>query len=243
MTDNDTFTVEGVIGRWVSLPALLISVFWVCIWFLWPTKPAEWGRALSRGGARVVVESSAVPVGHEWYLAPEVFALPTPVGFSAPPVAIGMPDERAAVTPTVVAPMLQEIPPGDKVSAFTGTSAAEGSMRIENSVFKLPVSRSSAFAVAGEKRARLTVWMDRTLEDEGLKLPVFQEDVFQDGTEAFQVIAYLQMEESGRVAHVFLEKPCQISSVNDWIVRQLYRAQSTNAGAPAAGRVVVNWVK
>jgi len=191
----------------------------------------------------VVVESSVVSAAHEWYLAPEVFALPTPVGFSAPAVAIGMPDERAAVTPTVPAPTLQETTPGDRVSALTGTSAAEGSMPIEDSVFRLPVSGLSAFAVAGEKRARLTVWMDRTLENSGLKLPVFQENVFQDGTEAFQVVAFLQMEESGRVADVLLEKPCQVPSVNDWIVRQLYRAQSVKAGAPAAGRVVVNWVK
>ena len=231
---------EGVVGRWVSLPALLVAVLWIGIWFLWPSEPAEWGRGMRSGATVISMKPFSRDGIRAWHLAPDIFALPSRVGFSAPPIIIGLPEESGSMGSGT--PVVQENVPYQAQSAFNGTSAAEGGMPLGLGTFRMPVPGSQAFGSTGQKKPRLVVWMDGKLEGDGLELPLFHEDAFQGGTEPFEVVAFVQTDEDGKVTHVFVEKPCPQSSVNELIVRQLYRAQALVTGTASAGRVVVSWL-
>ena len=57
----------------------------------------------------------------------------------------------------------------------------------------------------------------------------------------WQVVVYVEVNESGSPAHVILEAGCEDPKINSTVVKALYRGKVPAPGAPCAGRVSLSY--
>ena len=90
---------------------------------------------------------------------------------------------------------------------------------------------SRVFPEPAPPRGRLVLEVSGQLKKYGLRLPDLVSRTLGTGKTAWQVTVHLQTDENGHVEHVFLDKGCDDTIIDQRVIKAMYRgrliAQST----------------
>lgn len=169
--------------------------------------------------------------------SPVLFALPTPMGFSAsmlnqplqsdPP----MKEQAAALNMLQVDQRLVE---SSSRPVFT-----QDRFRIENVFTALPAYTFSPQDQASAKSGGLSVRYEGTTAFRN-RAPIEVTDVPNGGTVSWLAAFFVDLEEDGRVRRVLTEVSPERGPGKDVLIRWLYQ-QTFEPGLPASGRVALRW--
>ena len=79
------------------------------------------------------------------------------------------------------------------------------------------------------------------LRKQGFEVPSFTDEEMKQFDKPWQVVVYVEVNESGRPAHVILQTGCEDPKINAMVVKALYRGKVPAPGTPCSGRVVLNY--
>ena len=233
MSKSSPFS-RGVIG----IPTIVIAAMWVGLWGLLP-------RPVSRSGAPELPEPrvtySAVAAREvRLHMAPHLFALPSPIGFSPN-------GDQARPEPFTDAPPR---PPRylDRDPAWTPSGALAGSGESVPSVL-LPERSHSPWYVADpvfrapeQEPARMFYQVSAPLEGRAFKVPDFAGGRLPIFDKPWQVRVHVDLDEEGRVKHVLLESGCDDPAINAMVIREMYRGRGkARKGSIHGGSVTVGF--
>ncbi len=187
------------------------------------------------------LEEMADDAGAQTLWSPILFSLPTPVGFSRlmmegagslrPPLSAASTAELFFARESPDAPGLRAVvhePLSNRIVQVLGSLA---------SAERAP----SVFADSEEAfEPYVTIeFVDGFLEEEFAEASLPNE--LKSGTGSWEVLAHLDVDEWGHVAHVFLERMTDSDARNNAIIRALHRWKLDRAGEARSGKVVVRF--
>lgn len=226
--------------RGVSLPAVMIALLWIGLWGFWPASnvsPREPNPAPVPLDVRF--QQTDFRATFQPHVLPTLFALPSAIGFSAPVSPPLRPLTGSPLTERDQAMPLDGVRMPD--SAFAGTRVASGFPSLADVSYRPAVDHRSVLSPVEERRWRLLVQMLDGLERGAFSMPDLPEAWFQGLTVPVVLIAAIRFDALGFPQRIVLEQASDRSTVNQSVIRHLYRGRLLSPEGTAWGRVLINW--
>jgi len=224
------------------LLALLVAVLWHAFWIVGfrgrsqPARPTI--RPLpSLRLAAVPAEADGVAADPRVVWSPVMFSLPTPFGFSRPILETRM-DVRPVSGLLEAEPRLLERPPEASAMSAGRDPQLEDILMAYLFRVSLPPLEAQVFQAgslpASSKVELMPEWSGAVFT--AMPLPENWETA---GDHPWELTAHLEVDESGRVGHVFLVHPCEYPKINLSVERALRNWQMAPGSAARSGRVLI----
>lgn len=212
----------------VSIPYVAIAVGWVMLWLLWPHGV----KVVARQHVPAVTSVSLVRVTEN------PFSKPIPMHLWK---AAGSGDDNVTVMPWMVTRPAKVL----ERSIFSADESAKGAdssgvANLKMSAYRPVWSDKAVFNIEAGRGMYLTMESSRTLTERGFEVPDLGPDL-KKADKPWIVKAFVEVDEKGKVAGVFLESGCDYKEINSAVVRTLYRGLVSKAGARCEGLVKVNF--
>ncbi|MBN1672922.1 MAG: hypothetical protein JXR37_17890 [Kiritimatiellae bacterium] len=223
--------------------ALLLALGWHAVWFVCLSPGAPHVLPTPRRFAAEVYFTPWAGAADRAPLDRTLDPLSPQEGPGTPsPEARAQPQARTGLPPAAAAVYLQRRSPGSReLLLITDKDLAERVADTRAPFVPTPCE-SSAFKDVGSKlKGALLVEISDGLDPAMFQVATVPEHNWSQFGRSWSVTAFLQIGDSGRVTHVFLETPAPIQKVNAVLVLAL-RAWRLNPGlGPRAGRVVFRY--
>jgi hypothetical protein len=224
----------GAVAGW---PSVLIAVSWLGLWLLWPPVTAGPPRRREAPAVRSAYLPS-LPADALLYRKPDVFGLPSSVGFriadsdAGSPVPDVLPRYRRARARCLEMADGQVSVPPPAVAASDPVALED----IERAPFRWPTV--DGFPPPAGTAAWLAVETDPALAQAGFAVPGLASSVSGLTDKAWEVDLSVGLDEDGSAEHVFLERRSGNTNVDHRVVRAVFGGRG-RAGVPAAGSVTI----
>jgi len=226
-------------SRAIDAPSVLVALGALALWALWPAGIQRMSSPVS------LPEPSASYVRlrsdeKSLHMSPELFALPSAVGFGAHDEAGDMP-EVFNVSRHRAPRCLARAPAGQAGSVSADSARAVREARDSLSGYVPRWGDRTVFNQYTDTEMRLTVEPRGALRERGFSTPPLDDADLKQLEKPWTVTVVVDVGENGRPEHIFVEKSCNQGKMDDMVTRMVYKGQLRRPGARCSGRVVVNF--
>lgn len=226
--------------RGFSMPAFLIALLWIGLWDFWPSLRVPSGEQKTFPiplDARF--QTTVSPGVYQAHVLPTLFALPSEVGFSLPITPPARPLTRRLMAPDGRSVQVDAVP--SPLSAFAGTRVASGFPGQSDVLYRSLTGYRSVLRPAEERRWRVVVQLLDGLPAYEFSLPDLPPDLFNGLAAPVAMMAAIRFDARGFPQRIVLEHSSDRSTVNQAVIRHLYRGRLLNPDGEPWGRVLINW--
>jgi hypothetical protein len=219
----------------LDVASVFIAASWIGLWFLWPS-PNSW---TTRTKAMPAPRVSFYP-----HLASRDFT--TYLTF----VGRGQGDVRDDGAGALLGSLLRQPERGPRYLQRTagadgllnGAVAGPAAPVVDLGIYRPIWKDERVFSVnAAPPEMKLLSETSGELKKQNFEVPSFTDEEMKQFDKPWQVVVYVEVNESGRPAHVILQTGCEDPKINAAVVKALYRGKIPAPGAPCSGRVVLNY--
>lgn len=226
-----------VYSRWpMGAPSLFVGVAWLSLWALWPS--AEFAEPV--GGAsspRRIRYVASMPGGESAYLEPTVFVRPSRPGSAYVGLSEG---DEAWPGQTPRPPRFWPRSNAADEARNVGVPLAERAAR-DLEGYRLPSGGDPTFTLGPSRQMRLFAEVSDALRDVGFEMQEFPASLRGPFERAWRVAVSVELDEQGRVAHVFLDSGCDRPTVNAAVLRMIREGRAPQGEPGRRGRVALNY--
>lgn len=226
---------QSVNRRPLAWPSILVACGWLALWLLWPKAPAAAPRRPGVGSSSVAY--SSITAAEDLYVAPDLFGLPSSVGFRA---ALESEVEAPEMSPAYRAGRRHLLPPRaetfapvcDETAGRVADAAAATLTRYQPRWNDPPL-----FTTTPNRAMQLTVDPSVPLRDRGFRVEELAGAVSNFLDTAWQASLYAELGADGRAAYVFVDQGSGRTGLDDTLVRAFLHGRGSAGEAPAGGLV------
>jgi len=220
-----------------DLTSVLIVVLWIGLWFLWPSLNAWTIRAKAMPEPRVSFYPRQANENRRDYAQSLML-------FGRGQEARD--DGAGAVLGSLLrqperAPRYLERGAGAD-GLLNGAVAAPAAPQVDMGTYRPTWKDEQVFSIRPTPREmQLFSETAGDLRKQGFEVPSFTDEEMKQFDKPWQVVVYVEVDESGRATHVLLQTGCEYPRINAMVVKAMYRGKVPTPGAPCSGRVVLNY--
>jgi len=96
-------------------------------------------------------------------------------------------------------------------------------------------------AATGTREMRLLSEVSGNLRKHNFEVPGFTDEEMKLFDRPWQVVVYVDVNESGRTTQVILETGCEDPKINSMVLKAMYRAKLPKPGTACGGRVILSY--
>lgn len=224
----------------IDAPSVFIAGAAVALWALWP---ALHHGPLQRDLPAPRVFSTHISAdGDDLVSRPDLFALPSPMGFAGLGLMGGMPDIPRTPQGEPLGHLLTR--DGPTTPEHTTTPDPSRILRIAEtslSGYRHRPATEPVFVRPEHSPRKLTTRCSRFLEEGGFSIPFPDKETLAGFDRAWTVDLFVDIGDNGIVEHVFIENGCDDPKTNDMVVRWVSGGRLAQPGTKLSGRVSVNF--
>lgn len=223
----------------IDAPSVLIAAAALAMWMLWPEIDRVSGpRELP---APKVFSTHTTQEDANPALSPDLFALPSPMGFTGLDVRRGMPDIPRAAQHRPPRFLERQRTGTEEEHVLTGSSHVLPNAGAPLSDYIHRPDNEPVYEQPKSPEMRLIVDPMGFLAKYGFSAPPVADEDIQYLDKAWMVSLKVYVGEDGGVDHVFIENGCDDSRINDMVVRMVSKGKLAQPGRKCSGRVTVNF--
>ncbi len=215
----------------MSIPALVIALMWIMLWFLWPHGPSI---TMARKHIHLSPMVSFVSGTDNVFSKPLSFNTWKTSDESGEPVPV-MPwlVNRPARCLEPNAPIAEEYASGRMAGIY-----AQVLRGMEN--YRPVWDDVPVFNLKTNFSMDLSVEISGDLKNRGFTIPDFLHEI-KDRDKSWLTVLFVEVNGSGRVENVFLEIGTEYKEINSVVVKSAYRGSVSVKGLSCDGRVRLNY--
>jgi len=221
----------------VDWATVFIVVSWIGLWFLWPSLSLWSTRTKAMAAPRVAFYPHLATESRRDYTLPLTF---TGRGQDARDGGVGASLGNLLSQPEQAPRFLNRAAVADGILGGAASDPASSSADV--GAYRPIWKDDRVFPVnSAPQDMKLLSETSGELKKQKFEVPAFTDEEVKQFDKPWQVVVYVEVNESGRPAHVILQTGCEDARINATVVKALYRGRVLAPGTPCSGRVVLNY--
>ena len=223
----------------VDLASVFIALGWVGLWFLWPSF-SRWNVRPKDIQIPRVSFVRGVPAEGKEYL------IPLPIINRQPTDVAGRQDNDAGMLERLLSPPERHPRYLDRNTGAEGKTEDEvigwGLPPIDLGSYR-PIWKDEQVFLASRTPREMHLLSETSgeLKKRGFEMPSFTDDEMKQFDKPWEVVVYVEVNESGYPVHVLLETGCEDPRINALVVKVMGRGRIPKPGIVCDGRVTLSY--